>query len=209
MQQRVLINRFSVASDEHGRWVYFTRQALLQHPRYDGFAFAVFVEPGSPREALEIVLLPSREDHGKTPAIGAFHFMSSYNPERSSFVDPASRVVPFKGVHIAGAPYTGAACGVVEVDFLRAKKEAEANLVAAAGTFIQRAQARSGTLLESVDVPEDYALLLYYSDAAALDDASRNRTNDGTWKAARDVIKAFQMCEPGEVLPRRFAAFSA
>ena len=207
MSNRLFFFAYETSAGELGSYLQIAKSALQTAPAVPGFAFSVFKDPERPRRFAEIFVMPDPEVEGQDAAIKAYHFSSSYQPERATCFERGARFASFRGRVLGGdppAPFEGTAMRWTP---LWAEADDAVALEEALAVLGKGVPGRVHTVgLCSTDRPKEYALCEAFAsgeDVAAAGEAEK--------EASEEVLAALELVRgatrEGYGLPAVFGEF--
>ncbi len=191
MPRRIFVNTFHVSAAELQSFLVSAKGALRDAPPAEGFAFALFGNADVGRRFFcEVFVMPDPEIDGQDSAIEAYHFSSSYQPERSTCVEVGGHTNTFRGRVVTGSDAPPIEGNVVRFTQLWAEAEERDALVDALKTLAAEGTRRVRIMpLDSTEYPKLFGLLELFAHPSQVQEAdAADRAGSEELKAARALI---------------------
>ena len=172
MAKRIFVVTYKVSETELGSFFGIARKGISDPPPVPGFFFGLYRAPSDPMSFAEVIVLPDPEEEGQESAIEAYHFASSYQPERNTCIEVGTRVISLRGTAIADDPELPLDGQILRFRSLKEDSESEASLSDALNSFSEQSEHRSAAFgIQSTEISGNYGLVEVFADSNALEAA--------------------------------------
>jgi len=162
--RRILINTYRINEFERAGFLNLARSAQKDQPHFEDFGFQIYAHPEEHDFFAEIILLPDTAIVGTKIAMEAYHFASSYQPERDSCIKIGSRLISFRGTYDDDAGPVPLDSAAIRYTPIRIEEESKAKLLTSIEYLTKNRQHQAQILaMSSTEFPEELGLLEFFS----------------------------------------------
>jgi hypothetical protein len=199
LAKRIFVVTYKVSESELGSFFGIARKGISDPPPVPGFFFGLYRAPSDPMSFAEVIVLPDPDEEGQEAAIEAYHFASSYQPERNTCVEVGTRVISLRGTSVAEDPDLPLDGEILRFQALQQSPDAETSLSTALNSFSETAEHRSAAIgIQSTEVASSYGLVEVFMDQAALEAAdSSDRSAESSASESLETIKGSKNAQDG------------
>jgi len=206
LSRRILINTYRIDDSERASFLNLARGAQNEQPHFEDFGFQVYAHPDEHDFFAEIILLPDPAVAGTKTAMEAYHFASSYQPERDSCIKIGTRLISFRGTYGDDAGIIPLDSAAIRYTPLRSNEENREALAASMNLLKQNREHQVQIIsLSSAEFEDTYGLLEFFSTVGDFQRA------EGAEPTDNDIIDAVKAVTDSTIdrndLPSTFVRF--
>ena len=166
MAKRIFVVTYKVSETEFGSFMGIARKGISDPPPVPGFFFGLYRAPSDPLSFAEVIVLPDPEVEGQDAALEAYHFASSYQPERNTCVEVGTRVVSLRGTVVNDEPELPLDGELLRFQALKESGESDGTLSEALSSWAEGAEHRNAVVgIHSTEVASSYGLVEVFANA--------------------------------------------
>lgn len=188
--RRILINTYRINDFERAGFLNLARSAQKDQPHFENFGFQVYAHPEEHDFFAEIILLPDPAVAGTKTAMEAYHFASSYQPERDSCIKIGSRLISFRGTYDDDAGPVPLDSAAIRYTPIQVEEEGKESLLSSVDYLAKNRQHQSQILcLSSTEFPGNLGLLEFFSTVGDFQLSEESGDTDPDMGSARKNIE--------------------